>query len=356
MTSRFLKLFPPPSFLDVPRVGLDISDEAVRWIELVPHAWGARVGRWGEELLPAGVVESGHINDQDKLVNILKSVRERHRLHYVTASLPEEKVYLYKTSIPKVEKHEIRNALEFTIEENVPIAPGSAIFTYKVIKKETPSDTLEVSVGVLPEKVVSTYFETLERAGLIPLDFYIEGIAIVNSVIASGRHGTYMIVNLTEKCTGVYVVSEDVVRFTSTLPINGDTLTKALQKSLSVSFEEARKLKREEGILDNKKAAAELLAYSVNTVSALKDELHKVMIYWNTHDAGNKEIEMIYVCGENSALVELDKYLDASMRIPAVKANVWCNAFSLDDYVPPIQYYESLNFAVPVGLALSGIK
>jgi len=356
MLERFFKMFPPPRFLDLPRVGLDISDEAVRFVELVPTTWGVSVGKWGEVALPRGIVESGHINDPERLKRVLALIKDEYKFKYITASLPEEKVYLYKTTIPIVERHEIRNAIEFTLEENVPLHPDSTVFTYKVIKKDEEKGVMEVSVGVLPDKVVQMYFDVFQSVGLIPLDFHIEGIAITNAVIGSDDMGTNMVVNFTERSTGVYIASEGVVRFTSTLPLGGDALTTALQKTLGISFEEAQRIKRQEEHEGNKKAGKELFGYSMNTLSAIKDELLKIITYWSTHDSVDKTIEKIIVCGEDSAIIGLDKYLTLSLKIPAKQANVWGNAFSFDRYIPPIECTESLNFSVPIGLALSSLK
>ena len=165
-----------------------------------------------------------------------------------------------------------------------------------------------------------------------------------------------MVVNFTERSTGVYIASEGVVRFTSTLPLGGDALTTALQKTLGISFEEAQRIKRQEEHEGNKKAGKELFGYSMNTLSAIKDELLKIITYWSTHDSVDKTIEKIIVCGEDSAIIGLDKYLTLSLKIPAKQANVWGNAFSFDRYIPPIECTESLNFSVPIGLALSSLK
>jgi Tfp pilus assembly PilM family ATPase len=43
------KFFPTPDFLKMPSFGLDISDEALKFIELVATKDGIKVGKYGEK-------------------------------------------------------------------------------------------------------------------------------------------------------------------------------------------------------------------------------------------------------------------------------------------------------------------
>lgn len=358
-TERFFQLFPPPSFLALPRVGVDISDEAIRFVEFVHFAHGLELGRFGEKKLPTGVVESGYINDIETLVGKLSELRHENDLNFVKASLPEEKVYLFKAELPRLPQSEMRSAIEFRLEENVPISPADAIFDYEVIQKELPefAETVEVSISVLPKKVITTYLQVFERSGLSVLEFATEGKAISSSLIKKGDLGTYMIVNFTEKRTGIFIISEGVVRFTSTLTIGGELVTNALAKSLSISQEEAQKIKEEQRTVG--KNGKDIFDYSMNALSAIKDEINKIFIYWHTHEdlhtaksRPNNKIEKIILCGENSALIGLDAYLASSIKVPVERGDVWNNAFSYESFIPAIPALKALSYAVPIGLAL----
>jgi type IV pilus assembly protein PilM len=131
----FSNIFPPPNFLQMPTVGLDITDTSIRYVQLKHTGMHFEVGTYGEQTIPKNVVEEGYIKDKMALTAILSDLQKKHNFRYVVASLPEEKSYLFKTSIPFMPERDIRNALQFKIEENVPIAMADAIFDYTVIKK-----------------------------------------------------------------------------------------------------------------------------------------------------------------------------------------------------------------------------
>ena len=86
----FLKFFPVPEFLSTSSFGLDISDESLKFIELINTKNGIRVGRHGERNIPPGIIESGKIKDPKKMEEILMLLKKEERLKSVRVSLLEE--------------------------------------------------------------------------------------------------------------------------------------------------------------------------------------------------------------------------------------------------------------------------
>lgn len=354
----FHQFFPPPRFLEMPAVGLDISDSAISVIELVRRGNAYAVGRFGRRPLPPGAIAGGYVNDKDSVVAELRRLRDELSLDFVNASLSEEKAYLFKTSIPVLPHKEIRSVLEFKLEENVPIPASEAIFDYTVIEEDghRPQDHLDVSVTVLPRKVVDTYNELIVSAGLTPLSFEIEAQAVARSVVKRGDRTTCLIVHFGETKTGLFIVSDEVVHFTSTVALGGANITEVIAKYLSVSRTEAEAIKHEHAKLVDRKNM-DLFFSLMNALSALKDEVNKLSVYWNTHkepssgDAPRK-IERLILTGRDAGLSGFDDYLSLALRMPVTVGNVWSNTFTFDAYIPPIVSEESLDYAAAVGLAL----
>ena len=67
----FNRFFPVPNFLRARSFGLDISDESLKFLELITTKNGIEVGRHGERSIPPGVVESGKIKDPKRLEEVL---------------------------------------------------------------------------------------------------------------------------------------------------------------------------------------------------------------------------------------------------------------------------------------------
>ncbi|MDO8482352.1 MAG: pilus assembly protein PilM, partial [bacterium] len=298
--------------------------------------------------------QEGYINDKQAVVDALGSLRKELGMEFVSATLPEEKAYLFKTELPKDVGENLREAIELRLEENVPISAKDTIFDYAVIPGEN-KDHIDVGVSALPFKVVDAYLEVIRAAGLKPLSLSVEVATLSRALIPNGNLGTFMIVNIAETRTGLSIVSRGVVQFSLMVPIGGDALTEALKKRFSVGDEEAKKIKEERGF-EKSRENMEIFFSLMNTVSAIKDEISKLLVYWQTHQSpsGNsaENITKIIMCGRDCNLAGFDEYLSLTLKIPVEVGNVWQNAFSCDDFIPPIPFLDSFDYATAIGFAL----
>ncbi|HEV7424453.1 MAG TPA: pilus assembly protein PilM [Candidatus Paceibacterota bacterium] len=349
----FLRFFPVPRFLSTSSFGLDISDESIKFIELVNTKYGIRVGRHGEADIPPGVIEAGKIKNQKKVEEILLSLRKEAGLKSVRISLLEEQVYLFKLRLEKLGLENIRESIELLLEEHVPLSAADAIFDYEILSEDGQS--LELEVATIQKNVIESYLSIFKNSEIKVESVELEAQAISRAVIKKGDMGSYMIVDFGEKRTGIFIVSRAVVMFTSTLDVGGATLTEMIAKNFKISYEDAEKMKRKSGLernADNK----EIFPVLLNSVSILRDELVKHFLYWHTHkdeeDKNNPPLEKIILCGGDSNLIGLSDYLSVSMKTKVEMANVWINIMNTENYIPDMDFKRALSFAAALGLAL----
>ncbi len=359
-SSKFSKAFfgmlPPPKFLEMPAVGLHIGNSAIRFIDLERKNAGFIPSRFAERKIPEGVMEAGYIKKPEELKKILISLKSEFGLRFVNASLPEERAYLFKTQTPKVSHAEIREILEFRLEENVPLSGGEAVFDFNVLPFLPNSSHLDISVTVLPSDFVASYTELLNQSGLTPLSFQVEAQAVSRAVITKDDPRTFLLANIGESRSSLAIVRGDVVYFSSTVSAGGRNIREVLRKHYGVSEGEAENLKKEIGFAGNKKYEAVYSGLS-GAISSLKDEINKIINYWRTHQAkispvSKNDIAGIILCGHDSGLDGFLEYIESETKTKTEVGNVWKNTFSLEDYVPPISFLDSLDYAAAIGLAL----
>src|SRR4051812_22765306 len=87
MRGFLFKFFPPPRYLIAPSFGLDISDQSLKFAELVPTKNGIKMGRYGERKIPVGIIESGKIKNLEKLKEVLTKLRAEEGIRFVRVSL-----------------------------------------------------------------------------------------------------------------------------------------------------------------------------------------------------------------------------------------------------------------------------
>ena len=349
----FLKFFPTPNFLSARSFGLDISDESLKFVELVSTRHGMKVKRWGERAIPVGVIESGKIQNPERMEEILTKLRKEEGVKSVRVSLPEEQVYLFQLRLEKEGLTSIKEGIELVLEEHVPIQAEDAIFDYDLVKEDDKS--LEVQVATIPKNVIDNYLLIFEHSQIQVESFELEAQAISRAVVKKGDLETYMIVDFGKKRTGIFIVSSGIVMFTSTLDVGGVSLTNVIEKNFNVNFEEAEKMKQKYGLernVENK----EIFAVLLNSVSVLRDEIVKHFLYWHTHkdeeNKNNPPIKKIIFCGGDSNLNGLTDYISVSMKSNVEMANVWINIIDTANYIPEINFKQALSFTTAIGLAL----
>ena len=353
----FSRFFPVPSFLTASSFGLDISDESLKFVEFVNARNGIQVGKYGERSIPPGIIESGKIKDSKKLQEILQLLRKEEGVTSVRVSLPEEQMYLFKLKLQKAGLEHVRESIELTLEEHIPLSAMDAIFDYELIAEDTQS--LEIQVAAIPKGVIESYLDVFKNSKISAESFELEAQAVSRAAIKWGDMDTYMIVDFGEKRTGIFIISRGVAMFTSTLDLGGAMLNEMIAKNFKVSLEEAKKMKQEYG-LERNAPNKEIFSVLLNSVSVLRDEIMKHFLYWHTHKdeegKNNPPINKIILCGGDSNLIGLVDYLSVSMKTRVEMANVWINIVNTEGYIPDINFKQALSFAAALGLTLRNFE
>jgi len=353
-TNRFFDFFPPPQFLEMPVIGIDISDRSVRFAEL-KHKDGAFVlGKFGEKKISSGVVVSGQIRKQEELRSVLAELKQEHAFTFARISLPEEQGYSLKIQIPRVKPKEIYESLELQLEEHVPLSAQEAVFDYSLVASgEELKDIYEIGLSVIPRKFIESYVHLFNGTGLTPLSFEFEAHAIARSVIRQGNCDAFLLLDIGARRTGIAVQSQGIITFTSTINVGGHSLTESISKELGISFEEAKQQKESRGLLDGK--GDPLYQALISRLAVLRDEVNKHYTYIKTHKniTGNGEngIERIIICGGEANVPGFANYLAATLKTDIEIANPWTNVNPLTDYIPEISRNHALRYVTALGLA-----
>lgn len=353
----FNRFFPPPDFLVSSSFGLDISDDSLKFVELIDTKDGIRIGRYGERAIPAGVIDAGKIIDSKKMEEILLKLRKEDGVKSVRVSLPEEQVYLFQLRLDKSGLKNVREGIELELEEHVPLSAEDTIFDYDLVDENAQS--IEVQVAAVPRNIIENYLSIFKHSNIRVQSFELEAQAISRSIIKKGDMETYMIVDFGKKRTSIFIVSKGIVMFTFTLDVGGVMLTGMIQKNFNISFEEADKMKQEYGLkrnTDNK----EIFSVLLNSVSILRDEIVKHFLYWQTHKdevgKNNPPIKKIILCGGDSNLIGLADYISVSIKNTVEMANVWNNMLNTENCIPEMNFKQALSFTTAIGLALGDFK
>lgn len=346
----YSKFFTPPKFLEMPAVCLEILPGGISFYLAKDTEKGHLPEMFGFIPLPAGAISQGEVIKKEVVINALTDIQKKTKVSFARFSIPEEVTYFFKTHLPLLEPKEIRDILDFKIEENVPLSAKEAVFDYEIIP--TPNNNgLELVVSVAPLKLIEDWQTLLTVAGLTPVFFSPESNNVAKSVIKDNNQQIVVIANIRETTIVLKLVVYGVVCQTSSISFGSSTFTSLLAKYFKVSPEEAVKIKEEKLYRENPENM-EIFSYLINTVSAIKDEIYKFVSYCNEREDIDGQVDRIILCGRDALIIGLDKYLSLNLNMRVEVANIWINNFDLNTYVPEISRADSMDKATVNGLSL----
>jgi type IV pilus assembly protein PilM len=351
-----------PRLLMPRAAGVDISDSSIKWLTLESFEKGLRVQTYGDIPIPPGIVQSGLIKDIDALALELKKVRKELRgIACAHAALPEEAAYVFSMQVPpETTRAQILGMIEFEFEGRVPITPDQAVFDYSTIARDESSGTQEISVVVFPRDIAEAYVDAFKKAGITLLSLEVEARSIARAVSSSEPDEPItLLVDFGRARTGFTVVKRGLPIFTSTVEVGGDLIDRILVEKLNMSHEDAERFKNDEGLFAIQKGKSPQLEAVSGAAAALADEVARHHHYWDTrrNERGERmtPVGRVILVGGNSNLRGLSDYISGRVQAKALRGNVWRHIADFNDYIPPIDKHNSLQYATAIGLALRGI-
>jgi type IV pilus assembly protein PilM len=335
-----------------PAIGVDISDESFKYVRLEMKHGRRELALYGDKDLKKGIVEMGEIKDIKALALELRSaLHQHHRAYpYLILSLPEEKGFLRLIRMQRIPEDEIRQALEFQLEEHIPLPPDEAVFDYQVIPSNKKGD-MEVAVTAYPKNLVEAYMEVVRQAGFIPVIFELESQAVARAVSPKGATQALLVGDIGRTRTTFSIVWRGAVHFTSTVKIGGRDIDAILKDALHVTDEEAREIKIGRGI---DFSSEEIIKSLSPALGVLKDEASRQINFWRHRIEEEPPIGQVYLCGGDAHLKGLPEFLTHELGISTLRARIWENLFDTAQYVPPMSAHLTMRFATAYGLALRG--
>ena len=195
--------------------GLDISDDAIRFIQYSGHGGSLAISKYGHVDLPQGLIEGGEVKDEKRFEEILSGLVRSNGLSYAKVSIPEEKAYLFETDVPNADQRSMSQNIEFKLKRTLPLSAADAVFTFDLLPKET-GKSWRASVSAVQKSYIERMIKLLKDAGVVPISFETVPRAIAR-IVSSGAPGASIVIHCLSRKTGIYVVSEHAVGFTSTV-------------------------------------------------------------------------------------------------------------------------------------------
>jgi type IV pilus assembly protein PilM len=322
-------------------VGLDIGSSAVKLVELKDAKGGGyRLVKTGMEPLSPEAIVDGAIMDASLVVDTVNRVISALNVRNddFATSLSGHSVIIKKISLPAMSAEELAESIRWEAEQYVPFDINDVNLDYVVaVKKDKIGDYTSVitQVGKTP--------------ALVDVDaFALQNAWEINYPVEPGR--VVALVNIGASVTNVNILSGPNTIFWRDISFGGNQYTDAIQKQLSLGFEQADALKRGESSGDH--SLQEILPILHSVSDDLAQELQKTFDFF-TATTSTEKIDQLFMAGGSSRIVNLDRQLKERFGMGVEIMNPFRQIDVSSAAVSPEWLNENApSLAVAVGLAV----
>jgi type IV pilus assembly protein PilM len=237
-------------------VGLDIGSSAVKAVELKPSGKGYKVTAFGSEVVPPDSIVEGAIIDGGAVADAIRRLFESGKISTkeVAASLSGNAVIVKKITLPVMTEAELGESIYWEAEQYIPFDIQDVNLDYQIVEPGDAANgkpTMEVLLVAAKKDKIADYTGVISQAGrtavIVDVDaFALQNAYEVNYGFEPGQ--VVVLLNAGASATNINILLGDQSIFTRDISIGGNAYTEALQRELSLPFEQADALKRGEPV------------------------------------------------------------------------------------------------------------
>jgi type IV pilus assembly protein PilM len=336
-------------------VGLDIGSSAIKLVELKDAKGGGyKLVKTGLETLSPEAIVDGAIMDSALVVDTVNRIISGLNVRNgdFGTSLSGHSVIIKKISLPSMSAEELAESIRWEAEQYVPFDINDVNLDY-VVLEGAGGETMDVLLVAVKKDKISDYTSVITQAGKTPMLVDVDAFALQNAFEANypiepGR--VVALVNIGASVTNVNVLSGSNTIFWRDISFGGNQYTDAIQKQLSLSFEQGEALKRGEAAADH--TVAEVLPILRSVSDDLAQELQKTFDFFIATTSTEK-IDQLFIAGGSSRVVNLDTQLKERFGIPVEVMNPFRQIDTSGAPVSPEWLNDNApSLTVAVGLAV----
>lgn len=341
---------------------VDIGSGEIKVVEVSTADGSPTVTAFGRHPTPVNAL--GDPVDEEALVNALSEVFPASGIQVkeVFTTIGGDRVITRHINVPLMPGRELETAVRFEAEKFIPIPVDELTIRYLNLGEiESAGErNLHLLLAAVPTSLVYDYYRIFTRSGLsvVAVDLQSLGLWRVFSGFntSAALEGTVGILDIGASTTQLLVMRDRALQFTRTLSIGGNLLTRSLAEHYSFDFEEAQRLKEEEGeLLGTEEAAASAASGAMQMDSFLRDGLSRLVreirrsfdYYAALENAA--AIERLIISGGTSKLKGFREFFAGAMEAPVDFASPGVTGLPRDE---TIDTPFDPAFAVVLGTAL----
>lgn len=294
-------------------VGVDIGSSSIKVCELKEGRKGARsLVRFGYHPLPRETIVDGHVINSAAVVEGLDKLFHKQKNRDVALRVSGHSVIIKKISMPLMTPAELREQINWEAEQHIPFDLAEVEIDYQVLGQRPEQGQMDVLLVAAKKEEVNDLTNLAIEAKLRPRVVDLDAFTVQNAFeVGYGgipANQTLALIHVGASLTTLNILSGGTTAFTRDIANGGNQITEEIQRSLSISAEEAEAYKC--GGDGRGLVPREVPEIVQQVVETLAGEIQRSLDFYLA-TSGEGEVHKVYVSGGTANIRAL---LDAVER------------------------------------------
>jgi type IV pilus assembly protein PilM len=242
--------FTLPGFGPKGLVGLDIGSSSIKAVEVVRRDKSGDFDliSLGTAALPPEAIVQGAFLNANAITDSIREAVERGKLRskQVAVAVSGHSVIVKKVSLPAMSAEELEDQIRFEAEQYIPFDVNEVNLDFQILSQGAADGQMDVVLVAAKKDLIDDYVQVITEAGLTPVVIDVAAFAVENAFEVNYHpvpDEVVALVNIGAQVVNINVLSGGAPLFTRDVTTAGNQYTEEIQKAMSVSFDEAERIK-----------------------------------------------------------------------------------------------------------------
>ena len=339
-------------------VGLDIGSSSVKAVEIISKGRdkGFELRSLGIAPIPSEAIVQGAFLNASAITEAIREAIDNGKIKSknVAAAVSGHSVIVKKVSLPAMTRDELDEQIRWEAEQYIPFDVNEVNLDFQILE-ERGEGQMDVLLVAAKKDLIDDYVQVISDAGLQPAVIDVAAFAVENAFEANydlRTEDVVALVNIGSQVVNINIVANGAPAFTRDISTGGSAYTEEIQKALSVSWDEAERMKiggRGEG--DAQDVVPQEVEEAMRSVTdTVLGEISRSLDFFAA-TAAESRISKVYLAGGGARVSGLDAAFQQKTNLPVERMNPLARvmpASKLDE-----EFLKEIGPSLGVGIGLA---
>jgi len=338
-------------------VGLDIGSSTVKAVEIHRRGADFDLSNLGVAPVPPDAIVQGAFLNSAAIVDSIKEAIERGKIKTksVAAAVSGHSVIVKKVALPSMTREELEEQIRWEAEQYIPFDVNEVNLDFQILDTSDIEGQMDVILVAAKKDLIDDYVQVITEAGLTPSVIDVAAFAVENTFESNHEvkpEEVVALVNIGAQVVNINILRGGVPSFTRDITTAGNQYTEEIQKALSISFEEAERIKLgSQDQSSNQEVVPQEVEQAMRSVTeTVVGEISRSLDFFAA-TTSDMRIERVMLSGGGSKVAGLHAQFQEHVGLPVERLNPLARMLPSSRF--ETEYLDELAPTLGVGVGLA---